>query len=62
MSTFEMVLTLVASVMADRLAFRWAKADLTPWVRWLQGDYTIESYDGLGEGIRDEPDPRWPPG
>ena len=37
MSNFEMIVTLASGVLAERVAFRWAKYDLVPFVRWLQG-------------------------
>ena len=38
MPNFEWVVTFAAAVLAERVAFRWAKYDLVPWIRWLQGN------------------------
>lgn len=38
MSNFELIVTLASGVLAERVAFRWAKCDLVPFVRWLQGN------------------------
>jgi hypothetical protein len=45
MTDFELVFTLAASILASRVAPRWAQYDLVPWVRWLQGNAIPDGTD-----------------